>query len=934
MLQQLLSPEQWQKLDREALQNILRLTGGLPLAVALVADLIKQGWSLSKVITQLREGTAPVARVREQPRRNIRLIFAIVVSALLSLLLGLFSNLAAAYLAPGFAARPWLVYGALILTFIIVLLGMIYFFLRSLPKAPVETIGVSLPEAKPAVDTITSILRQVEIAISDQERQALEALSVFAHPVGAEAIIAVSGIREWSVLAEILAQRAFVGVVGTRYALHPIVWTFFRQQLAPDRLAMLEGRMVEYFLAYVSTYQADYDALERDWLNIQYAMERAYQSRHWQAVTEFVYLLGEFLDLRRHTDDYILWLNRAIEASEALGDKRARAAFLHNLAIQHQRQGQIEQAIHEYQQSLQTLKEIGDRAAEAASLGNLGLAYRDLGRIPEAIEHYQMALAISREIGDRRSEVGQLGNLGLAYRDLGRIQEAIEYYHQALAISREIGDRHSEASLLANLGSAYAGLPTGDRTQNLDVAIHHYHQVLEILTPEMTPMDWAIVQNNLGNVYLAMFQATGSEQYADAAQKALELALKILTPQISPLQYAAVQNNLANVLLSRYEYTGEPQSLEMAIQTLQRALRFCTPEAVPVEYAATQSNLGIAWQRLFSATGDRHNLDQAIDAFQQALRIYTRDSFPRDWLRVTTNLSTAYAEAGNWPEAKRLAINILQTLRSAVGDQETLEAFAPWYERMGNLAIQNEDLQFATRVLAEAAHRFELQGAQAPAFITSKLTELQAQIGDDLFAIIWAEVQGVLTPVLAQTLQDARELMKQDRFGGAAVKFTNALELLPDDERTTEIQRQRAVILSMRGICLRRLEQWEEALKDQEQALQLFESVRDFGGEARSLLEMGHLFELMNNYEDARLHYMDAYRLYRRAGDRHGMAMASEHLGRLEFRVRMLPQAVEDLEEARDLLVQLGERGRVSAIESELEDARAMLAHQAAKAEK
>jgi len=68
------------------------------------------------------------------PIRKSRLLVAITLSAILSLLAGLLSNLAATYLAPGFAARPWLVYGALILTFIIALPVTIYLFLRTLPE--------------------------------------------------------------------------------------------------------------------------------------------------------------------------------------------------------------------------------------------------------------------------------------------------------------------------------------------------------------------------------------------------------------------------------------------------------------------------------------------------------------------------------------------------------------------------------------------------------------------------------------------------------------------------------------------------------------------------------------------------------------------------------------------------------------------------------
>jgi len=53
------------------------------------------------------------------PMQRSRLIVAIILSATLSLMVGILSNLAATYLATGFAAQPWLVYGALNLTFIV-----------------------------------------------------------------------------------------------------------------------------------------------------------------------------------------------------------------------------------------------------------------------------------------------------------------------------------------------------------------------------------------------------------------------------------------------------------------------------------------------------------------------------------------------------------------------------------------------------------------------------------------------------------------------------------------------------------------------------------------------------------------------------------------------------------------------------------------------
>ncbi|MCI0565541.1 MAG: NB-ARC domain-containing protein [Nitrososphaera sp.] len=90
---------------------------------------------------------------RKQPMRNRRLVFAFILSAILSLLVGLLSNLAATYLAPNLAGQPWLVYSVLIVTFIIALPVSIYLFLRSLPETEVPPRVTAPPPVVPQLPT-------------------------------------------------------------------------------------------------------------------------------------------------------------------------------------------------------------------------------------------------------------------------------------------------------------------------------------------------------------------------------------------------------------------------------------------------------------------------------------------------------------------------------------------------------------------------------------------------------------------------------------------------------------------------------------------------------------------------------------------------------------------------------------------------------------
>jgi hypothetical protein len=63
-----------------------------------------------------------------------RLLFAFIFSTFLTLLVGLLSNLAAAYLAPAWAEKPWIIYVALTVTFLISLAVSSYIFLKTLPE--------------------------------------------------------------------------------------------------------------------------------------------------------------------------------------------------------------------------------------------------------------------------------------------------------------------------------------------------------------------------------------------------------------------------------------------------------------------------------------------------------------------------------------------------------------------------------------------------------------------------------------------------------------------------------------------------------------------------------------------------------------------------------------------------------------------------------
>ena len=130
-----------------------------------------------------------------------------------------------------------------------------------------------------------------------------------------------------------------------------------------------------------------------------------------------------------------------------------------------------------------------------------------------------------------------------------------------------------------NLGNAYRALPTGDRAANLEQAISHYQQALEVFTRQTFPEDWALTQNNLANAYHERIQGERADNLEQAISH-YQQALKIYTRQAFPQDWALTQHNLANTYLQRIR--GErADSLEQAILHCQQALEVRTRQAFP-----------------------------------------------------------------------------------------------------------------------------------------------------------------------------------------------------------------------------------------------------------------------------------------------------------------------------------------------------------------
>jgi tetratricopeptide (TPR) repeat protein len=195
------------------------------------------------------------------------------------------------------------------------------------------------------------------------------------------------------------------------------------------------------------------------------------------------------------------------------------------------------------------------------------------------------------------------------------------------------------AAMQNNLGNTYFKRIWGEPSGNVEKAIAAYQAALEVYTRDDFPENWAQTQTNLGTAHSKRIQADRAENLERAVQT-LVSALEVCTRDSFPVLWATAQNSLGNVYLARVR-GDRAENLERALAAYEAALTVRTIEVFPFKWAQTQNNLGEAYRQ--RCLGDpAENLELAIRALEAALKVYTRQSFPPHWAGIQHNLGIAY----------------------------------------------------------------------------------------------------------------------------------------------------------------------------------------------------------------------------------------------------------------------------------------------------
>ncbi|TFH20589.1 MAG: tetratricopeptide repeat protein, partial [Bacteroidia bacterium] len=169
-------------------------------------------------------------------------------------------------------------------------------------------------------------------------------------------------------------------------------------------------------------------------------------------------------------------------------------------------------------------EQLGFQKGLALAYKNIGLGEYMQGNIPEAIKNWEPALELFRKLGDVKMEANILSNLGSSYYQTGKSVEALEYALPALKMAEDMGDSLRIGTLLMTIGLVYS-----EQTSTLDSALNYYLRVIELADSKGFNNLLGVATINLGEVYL-------EKEDLDQALYYFEKSLTIVT---SPIDMAA-----------------------------------------------------------------------------------------------------------------------------------------------------------------------------------------------------------------------------------------------------------------------------------------------------------------------------------------------------------------------------------------------------------
>jgi tetratricopeptide (TPR) repeat protein len=411
------------------------------------------------------------------------------------------------------------------------------------------------------------------------------------------------------------------------------------------------------------------------------------------------------------------------------------------------------------------------------------------------------------------------------------------------------------------------------------------------------------------------FLQSNSERLDESLLNALPIVFAKLTANKSlktrqgiALVFVAFGN-----FINQFSLGNRPLNLELGITAYQLALKIFTRKDCPEQWAMTQNNLGGAYRdRIRGERAD--NLELAIAASNLALQVYTREAFPEQWAMTQNTLGGAYLNRIRGERAENLELAIAAF--NLALQVYTREAFPEkWALTQSNLAealIRQATLIQKTTSQDTAINLLQ-QALIVLAFGSSYFIDSQYRLGN----------------ALSRRYEQSKD---PDDLQQALQAYKTALDLIsPEHYDRKQIWQALPTTQSILGSRLVRDGQWQEGLQLLLNSVTQLSTGDDPLAHANALFQTGRAHETLSDWDNARIYYRDALRLYEHLKNSRGVAKSRAGLGGVLVSQGHLEKGMTELAVSREIYRDLNQLDQVTEVDSLYQAAQRAIERQTAE---
>jgi serine/threonine protein kinase/Tfp pilus assembly protein PilF len=208
--------------------------------------------------------------------------------------------------------------------------------------------------------------------------------------------------------------------------------------------------------------------------------------------------LGTVAFLQDNPQGALTPLNQGLSYAVQYDNQEQKALILQALGISYRHMNKPEEALKNFQDSMEISRKLGLKRLLANSLSETAQIQITMGKPDAAMASYNQALQILKDIGIKKDYGDILINRGVLYESRSDLDKALQDYKDALQIERDANDENYMAVCLSNIGYVY--FAKGD----LDNSLIYYQQSLALREKLNQPVYLSETLSALGDVYTSM----------------------------------------------------------------------------------------------------------------------------------------------------------------------------------------------------------------------------------------------------------------------------------------------------------------------------------------------------------------------------------------------------------------------------------------------